>query len=150
MTTKKSWWEDDDEDEEAQSVKELDANEGALIPLDEINRKAERGAALGSVAALISIRALKASQMQEVRIEALEKVEKPEDKLLLPDVVPIGHFEMKTSELLDIPEKTLERILDCAQETLDDPDFGTEVNELLQSEEFPELVAAETAKDGVA
>ena len=147
MAKKNSWWEEDDDEEEEQSVQEVSPKGAALIPLQEINKKAERGAVLGSVAALISIRALKAAQLQETRIQALEKEEKPEDKPPLPEVVSVGHFEMKTSELLDLPEKTLERILSCAQETLEDPDFGAEVEELLKSEDLPQLVAAEAGND---
>jgi len=153
MAKEKSWWGEGDDEEEVQSVKEVNTRGAALIPLDAINRKAERGAVLGSVAALISIRALKACQIQETRIAALEKTEKTEkteDKPSLPEVVKVGRFEMKTAELLDLPEATLERILDAAQETLEDPDFGAEVEELLQREELPQLVAVEAGNDDEA
>ena len=148
MAKKKApWWEDDDEGDALPTVKEEATQGTEMVPLDEINRKAERGAVLGSVAALISIRALKACQLQEARIDALEKTEKPEDKPSFPEVVKIGRFEMKTSELLDLPEQTLERILDCAQETLEDPEFGAAVEELLQIEDLPQLVAAEADEE---
>jgi len=149
MTTRKAWWEDiDDEDDDTeQAVAVSDKEKGELVPLEEINRKAERGAVLGSVAALISIRALKACQMQEARIEALENVDKPADTPVMPEIMKIGHYEMKTSELLVLPDETLERLLDCAQETLEDPDFSAAVDELLKGEDLPELVAAEAGND---
>lgn len=145
MTTRKAWWDDEDEDDDTeQAVAVSDKEKGDLVPLEEINRKAERGAVLGSVAALISIRALKACQMHETRIEALENVDKPAaDAPVMPEIVNIGHYEMKTSELLVLPDETLERLLDCAQETLEDPDFSAAVDELLKGEDLPELVAAE-------
>lgn len=148
MSKEKKWWEDyEDEDEEIQETGKPELAVKDLDTLEEVNRKAERGAVLGSIAALLSIRTLKAVQLQETRLEALEKGEKAEKKITLPKVVKIGRFEMKTDELLQLPEETLERILDCAQETLEDPDFGEAVEEVLRSEELPQLAAGKVGND---
>lgn len=151
MSKERKWWEDyDDEEEEnqEQGSTEVALSESEVLDaLEVINRKAERGAALGSIAALLSIRTLKAVQLQETRLEAFENGEKPEKKIALPSVVKIGRFELKTDELLQLPEETLERILECAQETLEDPDFGEAVEEILRSEEILQLTAGQVKND---
>lgn len=108
--------------------------------LGEIDDKAGRGAVLGSLGALWGIRAIKVSQLQQQRIEALEKgqgLSKLED---LQAKVTIGDFEFDLQQLLELDEGFLGRVLNCVKETLENPAFGDALKKELGVQALPALV----------
>ena len=148
MSDKKDWWEEwgEEDDDTEQAVAVSDDKEGELVPLEEINTRADRGAILAAVDTLLSVRTFKATQILEDRVRALE--EKLQTVTLdapgFSGTVSIGDFEIEVEDLLDLSDETLERLIACAQELLENPDLADEVKELLPSQE---LIGLESVQD---
>jgi len=148
MSDKKDWWEEwgEEDDDTEQAVAVSDDKEGELVPLEEINTRADRGAILAAVDTLLSVRTFKATQILEDRVRALEEklqtvtLDAPE----FSGTVSIGDFEIEVEDLLDLSDETLERLIACAQELLENPDLADEVKELLPSQE---LIGLESVQD---
>lgn len=135
------WWETDEDEKDKRLPAEREEEEQVEIRefLGEIDEKAGRGAVLGSLGVMLGIRAIKASQLQQKRIEALEEGKGLGKLEEIQATVAIGDFEFDLQELLDLDEDFLDRVLDCVKETLADPSFGAALKRELGENVLPEL-----------